>query len=110
MSGQTHIVGPAIAWNDPEDGVLVRQRCSWCGALIREDPIERMAVMVDPPNPDTTIPIPDWPVGELIRLEGTNPEIRSIVDAPVDDQTGERAADAEVAPDCCLLLDPEVTR
>ncbi len=50
-------------------------------------------------------PIPDWPVGELIRLEGDGwPWIRTIITSDDDDPI------TEIAPDCCLLLDPEVTR
>lgn len=101
MTGQTHIVGPPIAWRDPEHGTLVRQRCSWCGALLRDEIPEQMMVAIDPDDPDPDTTIPDWPVGELMRLEGDGwPWIRSVIDAPID----------EIAPDCCLLLDPEITR
>ena len=111
MSGQTHIVGPAITWYneaDP-DGPIIRQRCSWCGALIREDRPTQMMV----PIADADRTIPDWPVGELIRLTGDGwPWIREILDV-ARDPTGEHANEvplAEIAPDACMLLDPEVTR
>lgn len=109
MSGQSHLIGPPITWYG-DDGAHVRQRCSWCGALLRDDVLSRMMIMIDPDNPDEDTSVPDWPIGEIMRLEGDGwPWIRSIVEVPSSEED-EKVAVSELAPDICFLLDPEVTQ
>lgn len=43
MAEIVHLAGPQIEY----DGVQ-RQRCCWCGAVIEEKPLERMAVAIQP--------------------------------------------------------------
>lgn len=95
-----HIVGL-----DVQVGSARRQRCAWCGALLLDDDLTRMAWTLDPDGTDPGPP-PVWPIGELIAVDGG---VERVVprDAWPDSATpGEKRL-----PDgCCALLDPEVTR
>jgi hypothetical protein len=55
-----HIAGPHITI-----GPLLRQRCCWCGYLLIDYDLERIAVPVgQDPTPAT------WPHGELVEVDG----------------------------------------
>jgi len=56
-----HIAGPKL-----QVGTQLRQRCGWCGALLLDYALDRVAV------PIGTDPAPaTWPAGELIAVDGS---------------------------------------
>lgn len=58
----THIAAPHIVI----DGRWLRQRCGWCGAVLVEDDLTRVAV------PTGTDPMPaTWATGELVTVDGS---------------------------------------
>ena len=60
MSAVTHIAGMSITV-----GPLMRQRCAWCGHLLIDYDLERVAVPVGQDSTPAT-----WPPGELVRVDG----------------------------------------
>lgn len=88
MNGVVHIAGPNVTV-----GPLTRQRCAWCGALLLDYDLDRIAV---PAGQD---PAPGmWPVGALVWVDG---HVAAIVDH----------AGGNVLPsEACARLDPAVTR
>ncbi len=101
-----HVVGPAEVW----EGRLRRQRCTWCGALLDEVDLARTAVMIpegkteDQARADGDLELPIWPVGGFLRVDGP---VRVVVDAEQSDVDPNAW---KVPADCCMRLDPEVTR
>lgn len=81
-----------IAGNDVQVNAQLRQRCAWCGALLIDYNLERVAV------PEGTDPRPaTWPGGELIAVDGG---LSYVVEHE----------DSQPLPDgACGTLDPEVT-
>lgn len=60
MSAVIHIAGPDI-----QVGPQLRQRCAWCGAVLLDYDLERIAVPVgQDPRPAT------WPAGDLVAVDG----------------------------------------
>lgn len=60
MAGVVHIAGPDI-----QVGAQLRQRCAWCGAMLLDYALDRIAV------PEGQNPRPaTWQVGELIEVDG----------------------------------------
>ena len=60
MSAVIHIAGPHVTI-----GPLMRQRCLWCGYLLIDYDLERIAV------PEGQDPTPaTWPHGELVLVDG----------------------------------------
>ncbi len=57
----THIAGPDITI----DGRYLRQRCAWCGDVLLEYDLERVAVPVGQTGPPVT-----WPLGSLVSIDG----------------------------------------
>lgn len=88
MSAVVHIAGPDIRVN-----AQFRQRCAWCGALLIDYDLERVAV------PEGQDPTPGtWPVGDLIAVDGNASWV-------------EPHADGDPLPgNACGTLDAEVTR
>lgn len=72
----------------------VRQRCSWCGALIEDIDLQRTAVYVGDENTDTTVPL--WPTGELVAIDGNMKYCLGDV--------------SEMPPNCCANIELDVTR
>ena len=66
MSAVVHIAGP-----DVQVGVQLRQRCAWCGALLLDYALDRIAV----PVAQAALPGGDrpatWPVGDLVAVDGS---------------------------------------
>lgn len=97
MSGHlVHLVGPPLRAGD-----VIRQRCAWCGALIDEYDLTRVAIPEgDPPlvHEDGT-PCGGW-TGLVAVAEGS-PTVKWAVENPPDGRMPE---------DSCMALDPEVTR
>jgi hypothetical protein len=71
-----------------------RQRCAWCGAVIDDIYLGRLA----PEIADADFTIPTWPIGELIGVDGAATYV-------IDHEDG-----ADVPPTSCAALDPEITR
>jgi len=81
-----------IAGVDVQVGALLRQRCSWCGAVLIDYDLDRIAVPVgQDPRPAT------WPVGELVARDGVASYIVEHVDG------------ADLPAESCARLDPAVT-
>lgn len=97
MSGVSHLVGPAITI-----GSVVRQRCLWCGALILDHDLARIAVIVDA---DGNAPLPAlWEAGSFVEIDGN--ATYTVPDLESTEVPGERTTPLS----CCARLDPEVTR
>lgn len=58
--GIVHIAGPWIEVN-----TQLRQRCAWCGAVLINYALERIAVPEGQDSRPGT-----WPVGELVAVDG----------------------------------------
>lgn len=82
-----------IAGADVQVGPLLRQRCAWCGALLQDYDLGRVAV---PAGQDPRPAL--WPMGVLVAVDGPASWI-------VEHQDG-----AELPPTACAQLDPGVTR
>jgi hypothetical protein len=83
----THIAGAQV-----QVGSRLRQRCSWCGAVLCDYDLVRIAV------PEGQDPTPGmWQPGALVRVEGPASFI-------VEHEDG-----AELPADACAQLDDEVT-
>jgi hypothetical protein len=88
MSGIIHIAGVHV-----RVGNLLRQRCAWCGALMIDYDLARIAVPIgQDPMPAT------WPPGGLVLVDGG-------MSASIEH------GDGDILPDgACAKLDPGVTR
>ncbi len=87
MAGVTHIAGI-----DVQVGSQLRQRCAWCGAVLLDYALDRIAVPVgQDPRPST------WLVGELVEVDGSWSAI-------VPHEDGEQLPE-----NACGKLDPEAT-
>ena len=87
MTAVIHIAGPDVRY-----GALLRQRCSWCGAVLIDYDLRLIMVPVgQDPMPAT------WPFGELVAVDG--PMWRVVPHA--DGQP--------LPPGSCVNLDPAVT-
>lgn len=62
--GIVHIVGAPV-----RVGHQLRQRCAWCGALILDYDLTRLAVHTDELNPVGVEPA-TWPAGDLVEVNG----------------------------------------
>ena len=82
-----HLAGLAIQLD-----VRLRQRCSWCGAVLVDYALDRIAV---PLGTDPTPPT--WPVGAFVLVDGPMSTI-------VQHEDGQ-----PIPAGSCGRLDPEVT-
>ncbi len=90
----THIAGPVLTW----DGRYIRQRCSWCGAVLIDVDITRLRVVGDDRDVAT------WPFEAFVRCSGGS--VSSVVKGgPVSEDPLAHA----VPHDCCMLRDPAET-
>jgi hypothetical protein len=87
----THIAGPALTY----EGRLIRQRCSWCGAVL----INMDLTMVATPDPNWQPSV--WAFESLVHHDGP---VWSVVDPESTEPGTWRAPD-----DCCMRLPPAVT-
>lgn len=88
MSVEVHVAGEAI-----RVGPRVRQRCSWCGALIEDVDLSRVAVL----QGSEGSPWPSWPLGALVARDGGATWVM------------EHTPGDPIPAGACALLDPEVT-
>lgn len=87
MGGVVHIAGL-----ETQVGGHLRQRCAWCGALLVDYALDRVAVPAgQDPRPAT------WPAGGLVEVDGNI----SIVVPHEDGQ--------QLPANACGQLDPEAT-
>lgn len=56
----THVAGHPITFNTTAYGYVVRQRCAWCGANLRDVQAGTVAHLAD---------VPVWPLGRLIEVD-----------------------------------------
>lgn len=81
-----------IAGNDVQVGTQLRQRCAWCGAILVDYDLVRVAVPIgQDPRPAT------WPVGALVEVDGNASWV-------VEHEDG-----ATIPAGACANLDHEVT-
>lgn len=93
--GMTHIAGQPVKLQ----GRYLRQRCSWCGAILIDVDLQNLGVHI----PGEAIGIeepeafvyPVWNPGELVTLDGTASYTLGNV--------------SELPDNCCAVLSPEVT-
>lgn len=85
-------------------GRITRQRCQWCGALIEEWDLDRIAMPeACRPAERRGKPIEPADMGYwngLVAVSGTNPVTRWAVDDPEDGKAPDRS--------CMMLLPPEL--
>lgn len=85
MTAVVHIAGEVITVS----GRHMRQRCSWCGAVLIDYDLTMIAVPVgQDPTP------PTWPVGDQVRIDGNVSTIEPGHTLPADS---------------CAKLDPAAT-
>jgi hypothetical protein len=90
-SGVAHLAGPDIT----VDGRWLRQRCVWCGAILVDYDMARIAVQVEPgeePSPPAT-----WEAGKFVEVD---PPMSSVLDWEGD----------QLPPHSCMRIPPEETR
>lgn len=87
MTSITHVAGLVVTI-----GPQMRQRCAWCGAVLLDYDLERVAV---PAGQDRTPAT--WEVGALVTVDGPASYL-------ADDQGDQRLPE-----DACGRLDPEIT-
>lgn len=85
-----HIAGQPVQLQ----GRYVRQRCSWCGALIEDIDLANAASEVS--EGETVSGPPLWPVGELVALAGVLRYCLGDV--------------SEMPKNCCANIELDVTR
>jgi|CXWL01.1.fsa_nt_gi hypothetical protein len=88
---ESHVVGPPITFHY-DNGLRVRQRCSWCGKLISDVELSLIAVPIE----DADKPLPTWQEGAIITMDGG---MKYIVECD----------DGKVPDDACFHIDPAVT-
>lgn len=90
-----HIAAPALH----VFGIYLRQRCAWCGVVLLEYDLRRMAFQVDPTLPGVPPPLPaTWAVMGLVRVDG---HMSAEIENPP-----EVDGDIQLPTDCCCF-DPE---
>lgn len=96
MTEVIHIAAQAI-----QIGSHLRQRCAWCGAVLIDYALDRMAFSIDPasdPRGDLDAARPStWPFDNLIAVDGPAKWV-------VEHEAGTPLPD-----ECCGKLDPEAT-
>ena len=98
MSAIVHLAGPMIQFD-----TVQRQRCVWCGALIDERDLARMAVQVDP-TASEEVQREEATRALQLRWEGfvaVDGNWRSSVPEPEDGKAPEES---------CMRLDLDISR
>lgn len=96
----THIAGVDLTVS----GVHIRQRCSWCGHVLIDCDLTRIAVAMSPTGPvqDVDARPGTWKIGALVRVDG-------YVSMTVEPEMGETGEQNKLPGDACALLPPEMT-
>lgn len=92
MSAITHIAGLEV-----EIPPHLRQRCAWCGAVLLDYDLSRIAVPVDQLDEHGGFRPAVWPAGALVKVDGA----LSCTVAP--------SPDDQLPADACGRIDPAVT-
>lgn len=95
MTAQVHIAGLDI-----EVSPYLRQRCGWCGAVLVDYDLTRVARPLEPgEDPDDPKPWrpATWPVGSLIEVDGPCSALVPHVDGD------------KLPANACAQIDPAVT-
>lgn len=82
----THIAGQHVTINDR----YLRQRCAWCGHILLDYDLHRVAVPTGQEGPPAT-----WPVGALVTVDG-GASWTTEVDKLPDDACARRPATPEM--------------
>lgn len=90
-----------LAGADVQIGPHVRQRCSWCGAVLIDQDLRLVAVPVT--EGQEPRPYPTWPIGSLIAHDGAAWWV--VEDTPHPDGEDIYA----IPPASCMALDPALT-
>lgn len=107
MAELIHLVGTEIT----VEGRYLRQRCSWCGALLLDYDLASVARPLeegeDPENPNPWKPA-TWTVGGFVAVDDHSGwrMARAVEATPHPEHEGEFRMPKG---NCCLLLDPAVT-
>lgn len=126
MSALTHLAGV-----DVQIGTQLRQRCSWCGAVLIDEDLSMTAVALQPceacagtgitptfdPPPTNCescdgsgyappAPYPTWAVGAFVTVDGA---ASYVVDPIPSEEPGALEGSMSTPLDCCARLDPAVT-
>ena len=89
MPGIVHIAGQPVLLSRR----YMRQRCSWCGALLEDVDLTTIHTPVDEEGDPT---YPTWPVGELVAIDGNMKYFLGDV--------------FEMPTNCCANLELDITR
>lgn len=81
----THIAGMDITIG----GRRLRQRCAWCGAVLLDYDLTRVAVAVEPGQEDEPAKMATYESGRLVRVTGDSPRVFELLD-----ETGKLPDDA----------------
>lgn len=92
---ETHLAGPAIT----VDGRYMRQRCSWCGAVLLDYDLANVGVPEGQDGPS------GWALDAMIR-QSDHGAVSYVVE-PERSATGDGV---KLPDDSCMRIDPEVTR
>lgn len=57
----SHLAGGVIEYN-AQEGLVLRQRCSWCGAILIDENLDQISVPTGQEGE-----FPTWGVGEFVR-------------------------------------------
>lgn len=112
-AGVIHVAGMSMTFGYGGDvGNVRRQRCAWCGALMSEDALDRMAVAIPDPKPEgwKPEPYPELKAGALYEVVG---DLRNEPGEALGFHglaMVEPGEDGKVPPGTCFDLDLEVTR
>lgn len=97
----SHLAGTVVEYHSAH-GTLVRQRCQWCGAVLVDANLDRVAVAVMPGEDPPDVSVPTW-------------EPHRFVDVIDPDGTGGMSAsnpwpgDGPAPETACLRMPPEAT-
>lgn len=95
----THFAGP-----DVQCGPQLRQRCSWCGAVLVDVDLSRTATVVA--EGEEPGQYPRWPMGELVQVWGDG-TVSNTIDA--DELETHDDGSRKLPPDSCARIDHSVT-
>lgn len=92
-----------IAGHPVQVGSHLRQRCSWCGGILVDEDLSRIAFEIRDGD-DKAQEYPTWPTGALVEVNGLDDSVVTMTRALEHD-------DGDPVPDgCCAKLGPEITR
>ena len=89
-SSIAHLAGPDLT----VDGRWMRQRCAWCGEVLLDYDLARVAVPVGQPGPSP------FEIGKFIEVTSGNPKMSTALDWDSD----------KLPETACMRFPPEETR